>query len=109
MIALIEQHKNELVALCRRHGVQTLDLFGSAATGAFDDNSSDIDFVIDFLDYGPGIARRFFDFTSEAEALLGRPVDLVFDSEMRNPYFLAEVNATRQPLYDANRDSEAAA
>ncbi len=109
MIALVEQHKEEFFGLCRRYGVRKLDLFGSAASGTFDDATSDLDFVVDFLDYGPGIARRFFDFATTTEALFGRPADFVFDSEMKNPYFRAMVNATREPLYDADRDGQAAA
>ena len=109
MIDLIEQHKKELLALCKRYGVRKLDLFGSGATGTFDSATSDLDFVVDFLDYGPGIARRFFDFTTAVEELFGRSSDFVFDSEMKNPYFRAMVNANREPLYDADRDSEAAA
>lgn len=89
--------------------MQTLDLFGSAATGKFDEKTSDLDFVIEFTDYGPGIASRFLDFAEDVEALFGRPVDLVFDSKMKNPYFRAAVNATREPLYDATRDRKAIA
>lgn len=109
MIALVEQHKRELFDLCRRHGVRKLDLFGSGASGTFDDATSDLDFVVDFLEYGPGIARRFYGFATATEALFGRSVDLVFGSEMKNPYFRGMVNATREPLYDADRDGQAAA
>lgn len=109
MIPLIEERKGELFAICRRYGVRMLDVFGSAVSGTFDSETSDLDFVVDFIDYGPGIARRFYEFATATEELFGRPVDLVFDSEMRNPYFRAEVAATRKALYDANRDSEAAA
>lgn len=109
MIALVEQHKEELFALCRRYGVRKLDLFGSGASSTFVDATSDLDFVVDFLDYGPGIARRFYGFATAIEALFGRSVDLVFDSEMKNPYFRAMVNATREALYDADRDGQAAA
>jgi predicted nucleotidyltransferase len=109
MIQLIETHEQELFALCRKHGVRKLDLFGSAVNGTFDESTSDLDFVVDFLDYGPGIARRFLEFADDTEALFDRPVDLVFDAKMKNPYFRAMVNATREPLYDADRDREAAA
>ncbi len=36
MISLIEQYRPEVAALCNRFGVQSLDVFGSAADGAFD-------------------------------------------------------------------------
>ena len=44
MISLIEQHRPEVAALCNRFGVQSLEVFGSAADGAFDAARSDIDF-----------------------------------------------------------------
>ena len=109
MIDLIREHKDALFALCRRYGVRRLDVFGSAARGTFDPDTSDLDVVVEFIDDGPGIAMRFHGFATDAEALFGRPVDLVFDSEMKNPYFRTMVNATREPLYDADRDREAAA
>jgi len=37
MIALVEQRKDELAALCRQFNVERLDLFGSAADGSFQD------------------------------------------------------------------------
>jgi predicted nucleotidyltransferase len=99
MIQLIDQMKPQLFAICRDFGVRTLDVFGSAATGTFDSETSDLDFVIDFLDYGPGIGRRFFEFGFAVEDLFGRSVDLVFDSEMKNPYFRSAVNKTRESCY----------
>ena len=35
MLPLIEQHRTEIEALCRKYGVKRLDLFGSAARGDF--------------------------------------------------------------------------
>jgi hypothetical protein len=43
-----------LIALCRRHRVRRLDLFGSAATGAFDPERSDLDFLVEFEALEPG-------------------------------------------------------
>ena len=49
MISLVADRSDEIAALCRRHQVQRLDLFGSAATGDFDPESSDLDFLVTFL------------------------------------------------------------
>jgi predicted nucleotidyltransferase len=38
---------------------------------------------------------------SELSSLLGRPVDLVMPSGLRNRYFAQEIEATREPLYGA--------
>ena len=46
MIALIEKHRDQIAALCRQYGVRRLELFGSAARGDFNANSSDVDFFL---------------------------------------------------------------
>jgi len=40
MIPLVADNKDAIVALCKRYGVRRLALFGSAATGAFDEATS---------------------------------------------------------------------
>ncbi len=42
---LIEQHREMILDLCWEYGIVRLELFGSAATDAFDPNHSDIDFI----------------------------------------------------------------
>src|SRR5438045_8368848 len=102
MIDLIEQHRSELEALCRKHYVKTLEVFGSAADGSFDPVQSDLDFLLEFL---PAAAGRpfhgYFDFNEELQRLFGRPVDLVMPGAIRNPYFLKAVNQQRKVLYAA--------
>jgi hypothetical protein len=88
--------------------VVRLDVFGSAATGAFRDGS-DLDFVATFSDTTPGTyADRYLDFAEALEALFGRKVDLLTERAIRNPYFRRSVDATRQVVYDG-RGQEAAA
>lgn len=109
MIEIIEQHHQEIRALCRRYGVRRLDLFGSAATGEFDPDKSDLDFVATFADTDvPGYADRYLAFAESLELLFGRPVDVVIDRSIRNPYFRQAVDATRQPVY-AEQDTPTAA
>src|SRR5215211_6516965 len=99
MIPLIEQRKADLAALCRRHGVRRLDVFGSAARGDFEDKS-DLDFIAVFTDTGPGYADRYLGFAEALEALFGREVDLLTERSIQNPYFRKSVEATRQIIYD---------
>jgi uncharacterized protein len=97
---LIERHQ-EIVALCRLHGVMRLEVFGSAADGTLDPLSGDYDFIARFADQPQtSIARRFFGFADALESTLGRKVDLMTDHEIANPYLRASVNATRVTLYD---------
>jgi predicted nucleotidyltransferase len=91
--------------LCRRYGVRHLDLFGSAATGTFDPQRSDFDFVADFADRTPTpeYADRVLGFAEALEALLGRKVDVLTESALRESRFAESIAATRRPIYDARR------
>ena len=103
MIALIDQHLDELSDLCRRYQVERLDLFGSAATADFDPASSDLDFIVAYqpdADLGPWAARHY-ELRDALAELFGRPVDLLMDRRFRNPYFRRSVEASRTRLYAA--------
>ena len=100
MVPEVAQRKSEIEALCREFGVLRLELFGSAATGNFT-AESDLDFLVEFTDKGPGYFNRFFDFMEALERLFGRKVDLVSPSAIRNPVFKASVEESRTLLYAA--------
>jgi predicted nucleotidyltransferase len=102
MIPLIEQHKAGLVDLCRQFNVRRLDLFGSAARGAFRPESSDLDFLVTLEAGSAGeFADAYLDFANALEQLFQRRVDLVTERSIRNCYFQQAVDATRLPLDDA--------
>ena len=74
----IVEKRQALIALCRRYGVERLEVFGSAARGEdFDPHRSDADFLISFLPAKQNDLAAFAEFKAALEALLGRPVDLV--------------------------------
>ena len=91
--------------LTRPNGVRHLDLFGSAATGTFDPQRSDFDFVADFADRTPTpeYADRVLGFAEALESLLGRKVDVLTESALRESRFAESIAATRRPIYDARR------
>lgn len=102
MIPELTERRDALESLCRRLGVLRLDAFGSAVTGGFGEGS-DLDFLVE-LDVGEsysGYADRYFELLESLERLFGRPVDLVVDSAIENPYFRKSVDRTRVPLYAA--------
>ena len=102
MVPEIEQHRPEIAALCRSHGVRRLELIGSAARGDFDPARSDLDFLVEFADAGwQGSSDRYFGLLFGLEDLLGRKVDLVRRSAVRNPHFLAVAERHRELIYDA--------
>jgi uncharacterized protein len=100
----IAPHADAIEALCRRLGVKRLELFGSAATSGFESGRSDYDFLVELDPAGPGSrAQRIIDLAEALELLLGARVDLVNPRYIRNPYFAAEVERTRTPIYGEHR------
>lgn len=94
---------DRIQALCREFGVKRLDVVGSAATGEFDPDRSDIDFLIEYereTDLGPWM-KRYFELRHRLEAILGHRVDLVMVGGLRNPHFIRSVNESRRPPYAA--------
>lgn len=108
MIALVADHKEEIVALCKKHGIVRLELFGSAATGKFNPETSDLDFIADLGEYTAGIASRFIGFANDLEELLGRRVDLLTSQPIKNPYLKRSVDRSRELVY-ARANSEVVA
>ena len=102
MHALITLHSIEIAAICKRFGVSRLEVFGSAARGTdFKAADSDVDFLVEF---SPGVAtdlQVFLATKTALEKLLGRAVDLVESDAVRNPYVLANINRSREPVYAA--------
>jgi len=102
MTGIVDEHAEELAALARRYGVARLELFGSAATGEFDPEASDLDFLVEFQNPGPeGKFNDYFGLLDELTALFGRHIDLVSVRAIKNPYFMKSVNETRRPVYVA--------
>jgi predicted nucleotidyltransferase len=102
MISEIEQYRQELEALCHEYGVERLALFGSAATGGFRANSSDLDFLVEFrAPLASGYANRYFGLLEGLQNIFKRPVDLVVESAIRNPYFREAVDQNKALLYAA--------
>lgn len=102
MKSFMDEHLEALTDLCEKYHVERLDVFGSAATGDADE-SSDIDFLVEFdSSVNPRRFDNFFELRRALEELFGRPVDLVEPGGLRNPYFVRRVNETRREIYAAS-------
>lgn len=98
----IDDNKAEIIALGRQYGARRLAVFGSAATGEFEPERSDVDFLVEFAEMPPAAyADAYMGLLEELERLFGRPIDLVTESSVKNPYFLKAVEASRTQLYAA--------
>ncbi len=90
-----------IIDLCLKHKIKTLAVFGSILTDRFNDQS-DVDLLVNFdttdhekWDY----VTNYFDFQEALEKVFGRKVDLVVEKELKNKYFIANVNRTKQMIY----------
>ena len=103
MIPEIIERSAELAALCKEFDVRRLEVFGSAATGAFRPADSDLDFLVEFEaeTAGQGYADRYFGLLEGLEQLFSRRVDLLVSSAIKNPYFLESVEQSKALLYAA--------
>ncbi len=103
MTLIIEKNRDKLVELCKKYRVAELDVFGSAATGDFDEQRSDIDFLVEFeKTVNKDRFDNFFNFLEELKQLFNRSVDLVEPGGLRNPYFIEMVNQTKRSVYAAS-------
>jgi uncharacterized protein len=101
MLALIETKRGELEVLCRKRLVKRLALFGSAAGTRFDEGTSDLDFLVEFLPSATEqYADAYFGLQRDLEALFKRSVDLVESKPIRNPYFREAIEEAQISLYE---------
>lgn len=94
MHALIEAHRDELLALAHRRGVTGVRVFGSMSRGGGGD-SSDVDLLVTL---SPGTsALALGGLLLDAQELLGRRVDVVTESSL-HPALRERVVASAVPL-----------
>jgi hypothetical protein len=99
MNRILKDNITQIRTLCTTHNVESLFAFGSVCTDKFSE-TSDVDLLISFkpmdsADY----ADTYFTIADKFEKLLNRPVDLVTDKSLSNPYFIDSVNKTKTLLY----------
>lgn len=95
----ILKHLNQINSFCSKYKVKTLFVFGSAATDRFGPES-DIDLIIDFDEEDPiAYAENYFNFKFELEQIMQRPIDLLEQKALRNPYFREQVDKTKVSIY----------
>jgi predicted nucleotidyltransferase len=96
----VRPYKDRIAEMCTKLGIQRFEIFGSAVTDDFNDDS-DIDCLIEFSSEVGNHFDRYFELKYELEAMLGRKVDIVVDTAIKNPYFRLAVNSSRKLVYAA--------
>ena len=89
----------EIAKLCEAHKVKRLYAFGSILTDDFN-AESDVDLIVDFasidlLEY----ADNYFEFKFSLQDMFQRPIDLLEEQAINNPYFKKSIAKKRTLVY----------
>ncbi len=98
-MSILDKNIKEISSLCAKHKVVKLFVFGSILTKQFNKNS-DIDFVVDFesvdiYEY----ADNYFSLKTALENLFQRPIDLIEDKAIKNPFLKQSIDQSKQLIY----------
>jgi len=98
-MTLLDQHTRDIHELCSKHKVKRLYAFGSILTDQFKQDS-DIDFLVDFepVDLNQ-YADNYFNLKFALEDTLHRPVDLLEEKAIKNPFFRQAIENQRRLIY----------
>ena len=96
---LVELNIEKIKKLCAKHKVSKLFVFGSVLKDTFT-NESDIDLVVDFekLDLSE-YADNYFDLKDQLESIFNRPVDLLEEKGIRNPFLRKQIDNEKRLIY----------
>ena len=104
---LIQKHLHEIKALCNKHFVSELYVFGSILSEDFN-SESDIDFLVRFsgvneYDY----FDNYMDLKDDLENLLSHSIDLVEMQTLKNPILINSIERNKAVIYE-RKDSKMA-
>lgn len=95
----LSTYKTQINELCANHKVKSLYAFGSVLTPSFNPES-DIDLIVDFNEIDvKDYADNYFDLKFSLQEILKRPVDLLEEKAIKNPYFKQALNESKELVY----------
>jgi len=99
MNELLIDNIDKIKLLCKKHRIKSLYAFGSICSEKFNENS-DIDLLVSFypMDYAD-YADNYFTVADKLEEIFSRPVDLLSDKSLSNPYFNRSIEQAKSLIY----------
>ena len=88
----------QIADFCRKWSIKELSLFGSVLRDDFR-SDSDVDVLVVFEESARKSFRRYLDTEEALRHLLGRDVDLVEQSAVRNPFRRHHIMHNREVIY----------
>jgi len=95
----LDKYKNEINSLCLQNKVKSLYVFGSVLTDSFNEKS-DIDLVVDIDSNDPfDYADSYFNLKFALQDLFRRPIDLLENKAIKNPYIRRNIDHSKSVIY----------
>ena len=95
----LETYQDIIRDLCKKYNVNSLYAFGSVLTDRFNDKS-DIDMIVSFKKIPlESYVDNYFDLKFTLQDVLQRPVDLLEEQAIKNPFFLQNINKNKRLIY----------
>jgi predicted nucleotidyltransferase len=95
----LDKYQHKIEAVCKELSLLRLDLIGSATRCDFSPKS-DIDVLVTFRG-DESLFKRYFALKEKLEEIFGRPVDVIEERAISNPYFRKAVEKDRIKIYGA--------
>lgn len=96
---------SDFKTLCKFHKVKRLYAFGSAVTGKFNPQTSDIDLIAEIDEDDPVVrGDTILSLWDSLEAFFHRKIDLITSMPVRNPFLRKNIEATKILIYDGIRE-----
>lgn len=94
---------NDFITLCQTHHVKNLYAFGSSITDNFNEETSDIDLLIE-IDQEDPIERgeSLMSIWDKLESFFQRKVDLLTYSSIKNPILKKNIDSSKILIYEGN-------
>lgn len=95
----LDNFTNEINNLCLQNKVVSLYVFGSVLTDKFSEKS-DIDLVVDIDSNNPfDYADNYFNLKFALQDLFRRPIDLLENKAIKNPYIRHNIDSSKSLIY----------
>lgn len=100
MDTIISSNINKINEFFKAHKIEKAYIFGSSVTGDFNKNS-DIDFLIKFKEGIKPVEKGelWWNLHDKLRELFNRNIDIVTEDSLKNPYFIKELEKTKQLIY----------
>jgi uncharacterized protein len=98
-VKALKEHIEQIKQACNAYHVKSLFAFGSVVSNKLK-SDSDIDLIVDIDSKDPiDYSDNYFALKFQLENILKRPVDLLEDKAVKNPFLKKQIDNTKVLIY----------